>query len=615
MKYRREIDGLRAVAVVPVILFHAGFSAFSGGFVGVDVFFVISGYLITSILLAELEQGNFSIARFYERRARRILPALFVVMLACLPFAYMWMPPLQLKDFAQSLVAVVFFASNILFWREDGYFAASAELKPLLHTWSLAVEEQYYLLFPLFLLLSWRFGRKCVFWSVVAVAVFSLLLAEWGWRNSPSANFYLTPTRAWELLAGSFCAFLTVGRAQRSSNFLSAAGLALIMYAIFAYTDSTPFPSVYTLVPVVGTVLVILFASEGTWVARLLRLRGFVAIGLISYSAYLWHQPLFAFARLRSPTEPNHVLMGALAVTAMLLAWATRQYVEEPFRKRVNPVFVKQRRVFAASGAVSAVFLVAGLAGHVGNGFEWRLSEAARQMYATAIPSPMRAECHYGRDSSFDSLGSCEYFGESADVAIYGNSHGVELAYAIAEELQKVSRSIVHFTISECGAGYQRDLEEYCNKFYEDRLQYLLQNPQVESVILAYRAEDGDANNAASLVDLANYLVENGKNTVLVIQAPTLAQDISIYLAHLFRTGAKSLASRSLEDWRAENEHVINSLRKLRPQVQVLDLADYFCEADVCFAVSDGQALYFDDDHMSIFGARRAAPDIVRLLK
>src|SRR6056297_925550 len=135
MRYRREIDGLRAVAVVPVILFHAGFSVFSGGFVGVDVFFVISGYLITSILIADLEQGNFSIARFYERRARRILPALFVVILACLPFAYMWMLPSQLKDFAQSLVAVVFFASNILFWREDGYFAAAAELKPLLHTW------------------------------------------------------------------------------------------------------------------------------------------------------------------------------------------------------------------------------------------------------------------------------------------------------------------------------------------------------------------------------------------------------------------------------------------------------------------------------------------------
>jgi peptidoglycan/LPS O-acetylase OafA/YrhL len=163
MKYRREIDGLRAIAVIPVILFHAGFDMFSGGYVGVDVFFVISGYLITGILLDELERGDFSIARFYERRARRILPALFFVILACLPFAYMWMLPSQLKDFSQSVVSVVFFSSNVLFWQEHGYFAAAAELKPLLHTWSLAVEEQYYLILPVFLLLLWRFGRTRVF--------------------------------------------------------------------------------------------------------------------------------------------------------------------------------------------------------------------------------------------------------------------------------------------------------------------------------------------------------------------------------------------------------------------------------------------------------------------
>jgi peptidoglycan/LPS O-acetylase OafA/YrhL len=160
--YRPEIDGLRAVAVLPVILFHAGFSLFSGGYVGVDVFFVISGYLITGILISDLERGSFSIARFYERRARRILPALFVVMLACLPFAWLWMLPGQLQDFSASLMAVVFFVSNILFYNQSGYFAASAELKPLLHTWSLAVEEQYYLLFPIALRMLWRHVEKQV---------------------------------------------------------------------------------------------------------------------------------------------------------------------------------------------------------------------------------------------------------------------------------------------------------------------------------------------------------------------------------------------------------------------------------------------------------------------
>lgn len=179
-EYRAEIDGLRAVAVLPVILFHAGVGLFSGGFVGVDIFFVISGYLITTIILSEKEQGTFSLINFYERRARRILPALFLVMAVSLPFAWLRLIPPDLKDFAQSLVAVSTFASNILFWHETGYWATASELKPLLHTWSLAVEEQYYVLFPLFLMLMWRFRKRWILSSFMVVAVLSLALAEWG---------------------------------------------------------------------------------------------------------------------------------------------------------------------------------------------------------------------------------------------------------------------------------------------------------------------------------------------------------------------------------------------------------------------------------------------------
>ena len=214
MHYRQEIDGLRAVAVIPVVLFHAGFEIFSGGYVGVDVFFVISGYLITSILIRELEQGEFSLVRFYERRARRILPALFFMMLVCIPFAWAWMTPSQIEDFGRSLVAVSLFASNILFWRKIDYFAPAAEENPLLHTWSLAVEEQYYMFFPLFLLLAWRFGRTRVFYMIAAIAAASLLFANGAGATMPVANFYLAPTRAWELLAGSLCAFIHFGRSR-----------------------------------------------------------------------------------------------------------------------------------------------------------------------------------------------------------------------------------------------------------------------------------------------------------------------------------------------------------------------------------------------------------------
>jgi peptidoglycan/LPS O-acetylase OafA/YrhL len=207
MIYRKEIDGLRALAVLPVILFHAGFELFSGGFIGVDVFFVISGYLITTIILAELEQGKFSLINFYERRARRILPALFLVMFVCIPFAWFWLLPSDMKDFSQSLVAVSFFASNILFWRESGYFDAAAELKPLLHTWSLAVEEQYYVLFPLFLMLFWKLGKRWILLTLGLAFLASLALAQWAAYAKPSAAFYLLPTRGWELLIGAFTAF------------------------------------------------------------------------------------------------------------------------------------------------------------------------------------------------------------------------------------------------------------------------------------------------------------------------------------------------------------------------------------------------------------------------
>jgi peptidoglycan/LPS O-acetylase OafA/YrhL len=193
MNYRPEIDGLRALAVLPVVFFHAGFSAFGGGFIGVDVFFVISGFLITSILIDDLEQARFSLLGFWERRARRLLPALFFVILLCIPFAWLWMTPSQLNEFARSIVAVVFFASNFLFWQESGYFDSAAEEKPLLHTWSLAVEEQFYILFPLFLFIVWRFGRNRVFWILVVFATASLAWAQWGVRNHATANFYLAP--------------------------------------------------------------------------------------------------------------------------------------------------------------------------------------------------------------------------------------------------------------------------------------------------------------------------------------------------------------------------------------------------------------------------------------
>jgi peptidoglycan/LPS O-acetylase OafA/YrhL len=305
--YRPEVDGLRALAVLPVVLYHAGVPLFRGGFVGVDVFFVISGYLITGILLAELSRGDFSLLRFYERRARRILPALSVMMLACLPMAWLWLDPLDLKGFAKSLVAVPLFSSNLLFWLESGYFDGEADLKPLIHTWTLGVEEQYYLLIPLWLMLTWRLGTSVRWLSLAAIGLLSLGWAELGAREASSAAFFLLPARAWELLLGSLVALYArrrPGHAHGSGlrqNALAALGLGLLGLATFTFDRSTPFPGLHAAVPTLGAALLILFAGPGTLVGRLLATRTLVGIGLISYSLPV----ASALFGLRAPSQPG----------------------------------------------------------------------------------------------------------------------------------------------------------------------------------------------------------------------------------------------------------------------------------------------------------------------
>ncbi|MBK1634200.1 acyltransferase family protein [Rhodovulum adriaticum] len=381
--YRPEIDGLRAFAVLPVILFHAGFAGFSGGFVGVDVFFVISGYLITSILLREHEAGSFSIWRFWERRARRILPALYLVMAVTVPLAWMLMLPDQYQAYARSLIAVSVFASNILFWQESGYFAAASEEKPLLHTWSLAVEEQYYIFFPLAMLLLWRFGRRAVFFGIALVLLVSLGLSQYAASASPAANFFLLPTRAWELMAGALCALWLSRRRARGSDLLAGLGLVLILAAVVLYDETTPFPSLYGLAPVGGTALIVLFAWPGGRVAQLLAWRPIVAVGLVSYSAYLWHQPLFAFARIGLPAPPPGWVMLGLSALSLGLAALSWRFVEQPFRNR-HGLFRGKRLALALVPAV-ALMVAAGAQGELTEGrrASWLASAppAQAQMY------------------------------------------------------------------------------------------------------------------------------------------------------------------------------------------------------------------------------------------
>lgn len=373
MIYRREIDGLRALAVLPVILFHAGFSTVSGGFVGVDVFFVISGFLITSIIVEELAAGKFTLAGFYERRARRILPALFFVLLACLPFAWWLLLPAELVDFGKSVMAVAVSASNLLFWLQTDYFAATAEQIPLLHTWSLAVEEQYYLVFPLIMVLAWGLGKRWLVVVLALVALLSLAWSEWLWRSSVEANFYLIPSRAWELMVGALAAFYLQNKVLVTNGIMaqiaSVFGLVLLGYAVFFFDEGMPFPSVYALVPTLGAVLLIVFATPATWVGQLLVIRPLVWVGLISYSAYLWHQPVFVFARLQALEEPSVGLMAGLCVITLGLAWFSWRFVEQPFRDRYR---FTRTQIFSGAVIGSALFIA------LGAGLVWTEGLASR---------------------------------------------------------------------------------------------------------------------------------------------------------------------------------------------------------------------------------------------
>ena len=348
--------------MVPVVLFHAGFARAAGGYVGVDVFFVISGFLITSIIMKELDRGQFSMVTFYERRARRILPALVFVLLACLPAAWLFMNQHMLARFADGLLGVALFASNIVFWLQDGYFEEASEFNPIIHTWSLAVEEQFYILFPLLLLLLvkvFRLTRPGVMATVAALTVISLALSIYSINVSDRAQlsrgaFLLLPARAWELGVGVLCALWLKPRGGKAfesiwSGGLSATGLALILVPVALYHKTTAFPGLASMPPVFGTALIVCFGNPNTVVGAALQRATLVGVGLVSYSLYLWHQPLLAYYRI--VTDDIHIPAGTallLIAASGALAVLSWRYVERPFR---NKTTVPRAGIFGLSAA------------------------------------------------------------------------------------------------------------------------------------------------------------------------------------------------------------------------------------------------------------------------
>lgn len=358
MEYRREIDGLRALAVVPVILQHAKFSLTPGGYVGVDIFFVISGFLISSIIYADAIKGSFSLGQFYERRARRIIPALVTMALCTTAAAYFLMLPDSYENYGQSLFATLLFSNNILLTLTSGYWSLASEFKPLLHTWSLGLEEQFYIAYPLLVVVLLR--KRLPFAAVLGtLTVASFVLSVTLSRRQPNASFYLLHTRAWELLFGALAAYYVDQRNRIHGNgYLAASGLLLILASIFFIQPDIPYPYTYALSPCAGTALILVFGRRDTLVGRLLSSPIMVGLGLVSYSAYLWHQPLFALARLTRVSEPPMSVYALLTIATFVLAYLSWRYIEKPFR---SPILISKRQIFALSGATSLALASVGL--------------------------------------------------------------------------------------------------------------------------------------------------------------------------------------------------------------------------------------------------------------
>lgn len=441
--YRPEIDGLRALAVVAVVLFHLGLGL-PGGFIGVDVFFVISGFLITGIIRRGLEDETFSLAEFWERRVRRIFPAMFVVVLATLATGYWLLPPNELEDLGKSAVAQCLFLANVYFWRDTGYFAGPAELKPLLHTWSLAVEEQFYLFFPLLLVFFRKLSSKRLFWILAMISFLSLSNSVYGTLYQPGAAFFLLPMRAWELLAGCMLAVFPwkCKPSLRRDGVIAVAGLLAIILPVFFYNSQTLFPGLAALPPVLGTAAVI-FATANTpttTVGRVLSLRPVVFVGLISYSLYLWHWPVIVYSRTYWGDLGWKQIIFALfcSIVLAVLSW---NFVEKPFRRHTH--LKQRRRLFATAFVLTTVCVLIGIAVTVNilfiktHGLSSRFSNFSKVLYEDTTweglefalqTSPMKPI----QISDFPTLGRKP--GKSKEVidfVVWGDSHGMFLSNCI----------------------------------------------------------------------------------------------------------------------------------------------------------------------------------------
>lgn len=638
LAYRPDIDGLRAVAVMTVVLNHLSAPLMPGGYVGVDVFFVISGYLITRIVGAEIEAGRFSFARFYARRACRIFPALFAVLAATLVAGYFVLLPSDYKSTLRSTLATLLFASNISFWRElgDGYFAAAQSgLNPLLHTWSLAVEEQFYLLFPVALLLGFRFFRRRIPLIFFIVAALSLVSAALLVQSRSVAVFFLPMFRAWELLAGALLAMnaLPALTSQRWREITASAGLLVIVAAAVFYDDSTIFPGLSALAPVLGAAAVIHAGSGGASTAgRLLQWRPVVYIGLISYSLYLWHWPVIILTRYAAGLPEGELYAFELLVASLVLASLSYHLIEQPFRQHRQ---INARCAVPLAAACASGLAVVSAFGVLRGGFENRFAPIVVQLDEARAPKipyqgcddkPVTQACTTGRA------------GTAPTVLLWGDSHMVAWAPAFDELLARRGESALLVPTLACPPllGADNAIKANCAARNEQIKNHLLANPDIRTVVLSAfwstyfrpggplssrsdgtRAE-GVAAASETLAATIQWLRDHQRQALLMGPVPVHDESVPLGLA-MAALGRQPFTLRTADDQRRRHAAFYEVAERARRvsgpgDFRFIDPVRWLCR-DTCRVTSDGVSLYRDGHHLSVAGALSLLPQLSRRLE
>jgi peptidoglycan/LPS O-acetylase OafA/YrhL len=625
--YRPDIDGLRAIAILGVLIFHLDKSLLPGGFLGVDVFFVISGFLITSIIRRDIEGDGFSIVRFYERRIRRIMPAFFVVMLAVLIAAYAWILPDEIVPFGKSMRYALFSFGNVHFHSAvQDYFNSDAAHAPLLHTWSLGVEEQFYFIFPFVLL---AFSKCCkssrvIAGSLLALLLFSFIACLHKGATSATSCFFLLPYRAWEMLAGALLAYLPISfkRPAWVSAVAGWLGLGLVLASMVVVSETAFRPGVMALGACAGSMLLI-FAGASSQSAfsasRLLSWGPVVGIGLISYSVYLWHWPLIAFREhyLPEATTSNHAI---LAAASLLLGWASWKWVENPFRR---PGFLSRRTIFIGWACLVLAFQLVGIAIKRTNGFAQRYSPEVQAI----LESKKRNRDFPGELKEHWSVEKAPIYGDKSQppsIALLGDSHAHVLMPWLDKRAKESGKSVKMLTMfgqmpitTLVSPGDRYEDRKRCS---EECLKYLLETPTLDMVIMhAYWSryssiisnEHGNSlethastSHAQGLCGLISTLLDMGKKVVLIYPAPVAEKNVPDFLARLLIDQKPLPTSIPMPSFEEENRAVIQIFDALPAHPNLIRIKPHekLMQGNQMMLMAHGKPLYIDDNHLSEAG-------------